>query len=80
MSNVFASTHPLVAHKLSRLRDKNTDPKKFRAFLDGTKEKDDGSLDRAAFVEAALKKAYGLDFAAADAKWRIFVQAGFKSP
>ena len=29
MSNVHASTHPLVAHKLSRLRDKRTEPKKF---------------------------------------------------
>lgn len=33
MSNVFASTHPLVAHKLSRLRDKNTNPKKFRELV-----------------------------------------------
>jgi uracil phosphoribosyltransferase len=33
MSNVFASKHPLVAHKLSRLRDKNTDPKKFRELV-----------------------------------------------
>jgi len=33
MSNVFASNHPLVAHKLSRLRDKNTDPKKFRELV-----------------------------------------------
>ncbi|OGO75051.1 MAG: Uracil phosphoribosyltransferase, partial [Chloroflexi bacterium RIFOXYD12_FULL_57_15] len=33
MSNVFASTHPLVAHKLSRLRDKSTDPKKFRELV-----------------------------------------------
>jgi uracil phosphoribosyltransferase len=33
MSNVFASTHPLVAHKLSRLRDKNTEPKKFRELV-----------------------------------------------
>jgi uracil phosphoribosyltransferase len=30
MSNVYESKHPLVAHKLSRLRDKNTQPKKFR--------------------------------------------------
>jgi uracil phosphoribosyltransferase len=30
MSNVFPSLHPLVAHKLSLLRDKNTEPKKFR--------------------------------------------------
>jgi len=33
MSNIFASTHPLVAHKLSRLRDKNTNPKKFRELV-----------------------------------------------
>ena len=33
MSNVFASPHPLVAHKLSRLRDKNTEPKKFRELV-----------------------------------------------
>jgi len=33
MSNVFASPHPLVAHKLSRLRDKNIEPKKFRELV-----------------------------------------------
>ncbi len=33
MSNVFASNHPLVGHKLTRLRDKNTDPKKFRELV-----------------------------------------------
>jgi len=33
MPNVFASTHPLVAHKLSRLRDKKTEPKKFRELV-----------------------------------------------
>src|SRR5512142_2400116 len=33
MSNVHASTHPLVQHKLSRLRDKNTEPKKFRELV-----------------------------------------------
>jgi uracil phosphoribosyltransferase len=33
MSNVFASQHPLVAHKLSRLRDKNTVPKQFRELV-----------------------------------------------
>ncbi len=33
MSNVFASKHPLVAHKLSRLRDRNTDPKRFRELV-----------------------------------------------
>jgi uracil phosphoribosyltransferase len=30
MNNIFESNHPLVAHKLARLRDKNTNPKKFR--------------------------------------------------
>jgi len=33
MPNVHASQHPLVAHKLSRLRDKNTSPKKFRELV-----------------------------------------------
>jgi len=33
MSNVHASTHPLVAHKLSRMRDKNIEPKKFRELV-----------------------------------------------
>jgi uracil phosphoribosyltransferase len=31
--NVNISTHPLVAHKLARLRDKFTEPKKFRALV-----------------------------------------------
>jgi len=33
MSNVFESKHPLVLHKLSRLRDIKTDPKKFRELV-----------------------------------------------
>src|SRR5574340_85705 len=33
MPNVYASPHPLVAHKLSRMRDKNTEPKKFRELV-----------------------------------------------
>ncbi len=33
MPNVYASKHPLIAHKLSRLRDKNTEPKKFRELV-----------------------------------------------
>jgi uracil phosphoribosyltransferase len=33
MANIFASAHPLVCHKLSRLRNKNTDPKKFRELV-----------------------------------------------
>ena len=33
MENVFQSKHPLVAHKLTKLRDKNTKPKKFRELV-----------------------------------------------
>ena len=33
MNNVFPSPHPLVHHKLARLRDKNTEPKKFRELI-----------------------------------------------
>ena len=33
MSNIYPSPHPLVAHKLARLRNKNTEPKKFRELV-----------------------------------------------
>ncbi len=33
MDNVFPSRHPLVAHKLTKLRDKATKPKKFRELV-----------------------------------------------
>ena len=33
MSNIFESKHPLVAHKLTRLRDHETKPKKFRELI-----------------------------------------------
>ena len=33
MPNLFVSNHPLVAHKLSLLRDVNTEPKKFRELV-----------------------------------------------
>jgi uracil phosphoribosyltransferase len=33
MPNVFPSPHPLVAHKVSVLRDKNTEPKNFRELV-----------------------------------------------
>ncbi len=33
MSNVFPSPHPLVAHKLAKLRNVKTDPKKFRELI-----------------------------------------------
>jgi len=33
MKNVYESTHPLVKHKLTKLRDKRTKPKKFRELV-----------------------------------------------
>ena len=33
VENVFQSQHPLVKHKLSKLRDKKTEPKKFRELV-----------------------------------------------
>lgn len=33
MSTIYPSTHPLVAHKLALLRDKNTEPKQFRELV-----------------------------------------------
>ncbi len=33
MSNVIVSPHPLVAHKLAKLRDTRTEPKKFRELV-----------------------------------------------
>ena len=33
MENVFLSSHPLVAYKLACLRDKDTDPKRFRELI-----------------------------------------------
>jgi len=33
MPNVFPSPHPLVAHKLARLRSKDTEPRKFRELV-----------------------------------------------
>lgn len=32
-NNVYPSAHPLVAHKLTKLRDKDTEPKKFRELI-----------------------------------------------
>jgi hypothetical protein len=47
------------------------DRAKFKAFVDGTKE-------RGATEEAALRAAYGLDHAGLEARWRAYVQAGFR--
>jgi len=33
MNTIFESNHPLVSHKLTHLRDKNTEPKKFRELI-----------------------------------------------
>jgi uracil phosphoribosyltransferase len=33
MPDIFPSPHPLVAHKLTKLRDRNTDPMKFRELV-----------------------------------------------
>ncbi len=33
MANVFQSTHPLIQHKLTLLRDVNTEPKRFRELV-----------------------------------------------
>ena len=33
MPNIFISNHPLIQHKLSLLREKNTQPKEFRALV-----------------------------------------------
>ncbi len=33
MKNVFPSKHPLVIHKLTKLRDRRTEPKKFRELI-----------------------------------------------
>jgi uracil phosphoribosyltransferase len=33
VQNVFPSPHPLVAHKLTRLRDKRTEPRQFRELI-----------------------------------------------
>ena len=33
MGNVYQSSHPLVAHKLSKLRNVDTEPRKFRELV-----------------------------------------------
>ncbi len=33
MENVYPSSHPLVSHKLTKLRSKDTEPKKFRELI-----------------------------------------------
>ena len=50
------------------------DPKKFKTFLDATKD------NRDAPEVDALKAAYGFDWTGADTKWKAFVQGGFGTP
>jgi uracil phosphoribosyltransferase len=64
--NVFASQHPLVAHKLARLRDIHTDPKRFRelvreiaGLLAYEATADLGSIERE--VQTPLATTRGLD-------------------
>ncbi len=33
MPNLFVSSHPLIAHKLAKMRNKETEPKKFRELV-----------------------------------------------
>ncbi|HOJ02184.1 MAG TPA: uracil phosphoribosyltransferase [Anaerolineaceae bacterium] len=33
MENVFVSNHPLISHKLAKLRERTTEPKKFRELI-----------------------------------------------
>ena len=49
------------------------DAKKFKRFIDLSK-------DRSRSEEDALKEAYGANYRKVDAKWRAYVQAGFKVP
>ena len=66
MNNIYESSHPLVAHKLARLRDKHTDPKKFRELVreisallayEATADLDIAPLE----VETPLAKAAGME-------------------
>jgi uracil phosphoribosyltransferase len=66
MNNVFPSQHPLVAHKLAELRDKNTNPKKFRELVQelATLLTYEATLDLATIrrvVETPLASAQGED-------------------
>ena len=49
------------------------DAKKFKRFIDLSK-------DRSKTEEDALKEAYGANYRKVDAKWRAYVQAGYKLP
>ena len=51
----------------------HADAAKFKAFIDGTKSRDTPE-------EKALTDSYAADYRGIDAKWRSYVQAGFRTP
>ena len=66
MKNVFPSPHPLVAHKLALLRDKDTEPKKFRELVREiaallTYEATSDLMTRPITVETPLETADGVE-------------------
>lgn len=66
MKNVFVSEHPLVKHKLAKLRDVNTDPKKFRELIKEisgllTYEVTSDLMVRPIEVQTPLAKANGVE-------------------
>jgi uracil phosphoribosyltransferase len=65
MKNVYISDHPLVKHKMTKLRDKNTEPKKFRELIREiagllTYETTRDLLVEETIVETPLEKTSGL--------------------
>ncbi|MGW8226439.1 MAG: uracil phosphoribosyltransferase [Anaerolineales bacterium] len=66
MKNVFPSPHPLVAHKLALLRDKDTEPKNFRELVREiaallTYEATSDLMTRPISVETPLETADGVE-------------------
>jgi len=64
--NVFESKHPLVAHKITKIRDKDTEPRKFRELVReiSTLLTYEATLDlrtRAVKVETPLRQTTGQD-------------------
>ncbi|MEW6717463.1 MAG: uracil phosphoribosyltransferase [Chloroflexota bacterium] len=66
MSQVFVSSHPLIAHKLTRLRRKTTEPRKFRELVREisallTYEATADLLTQPIQIETPLKTTQGVD-------------------
>jgi len=66
MENVFISEHPLIKHKLNKLRDTNTKPKKFRELIKEIAglliyEATDDLLVKNIEVQTPLAKAKGVE-------------------